>query len=137
MQNLSWKWIALVAVVVIGLIGALVVGGVTDVDVGTVVAALVSGLAGLLGPARAKGGGSGPGMGPASIILAVLMLGGCGAAQVSAESARVVACDQVGEQWVSRAEDGQITPDEAEARMQCTRAVCDAMHRAILDAGDE
>jgi predicted membrane metal-binding protein len=54
MTNLSWRWIVLVAVVVVGLIGALIVGGVTDVEVSTVVAALVSGLAGLLGPARAK-----------------------------------------------------------------------------------
>lgn len=70
-----------------------------------------------------------------SLIATILTFAACGGSQpaVTAERARVTAC-QVVEQEI---EDSDASFQEKVDRIDCVRAVCDALHGELVESVDE
>lgn len=67
--------------------------------------------------------------------LVLIALVGCGGAQVKVETARVAACQATEERFEEQAAKGKLTREEAIAKIDVTREVCDQLHARI--AGED
>ena len=133
-MTLSWKMVAVVALLIGGAIGAYALGAK---ELALVVAGFAGGLvpkAGAVGAKTAEQRDAALRNSTGMIVFAGLLLMGCGGASeatavTAADAARAEVC-----QGLEQAVEDECMPDcgpEDFAAIDCTRAVCDLMHERL------
>jgi hypothetical protein len=127
----------------VGTAGALLVAGIAmivfteerDIGIMLVLTALASaGVPAVWDFVPPKGPPTPPAGGSALLlVLLPMLLVGCGAAQVSAETARVAACEEAEAYLERRFDAGVLAREEAFAQIDGVRVVCDILHAKIVE----